>query len=857
MATVVFTLFASVLAFETFAAKGPQPTICNRACWGARDTSCSSTISTLNRAIIHHTAGSEFATTGLESSKNYMRNNQNYHMDTRGFCDVGYHFMVDKFGNIFEARKNSMAGLPRGAHDGNNFNSFGFTLMGWFHPDKPGGANQPTAVMISALFDVIAWRMPSEWSPYGSGTYNGVTVGFLDGHRKVKATACPGDGIHGPYIGSNYNGGLARNGVYERKNPPIAPSALQATAVSKTQINLSWTDNSVVETGFKIERATASAGPWSQIATVGANVKTYSSTSLTMDTTYYYRVRAYGALGDSAYSNVANATTLGPGPTITSHPQTQTKDSGQNVTFQVTATGTGTLIYQWRKNGVNLVNGGRFSGVATATLIISALEATDVGAYTVRITDTAGAVTSAEAQLYLNAIVIFQDTFDSNLNGWTAFQSPATALTISSTNHTAVANSKSAQLSSSYDKMYRDFTPEIEGRARATFWMYDNMGGQTRWFGEVRSYAGAGYNSGALLQLCAIGRYGVGFGTGTGSLANEVVDSTKYQGRVVAGDNKGWFNLNATRTAGWHKFEIERNGTTVYFYVDGVLARTITSATYSPWDSVTIGSYGPFTHTAVTGNAWFDDIKLEYFNAPTILTQPAGLTRIAGANATFTVNATNNVEGYQWRFEGSNITGATNSSYTRSSVQASHEGAYSVVVRNRAGTVTSVNAALVVNVPPQITAQPEEGSVRTGNTAVYEVAASGTEPLSYQWFFNGANINGATESQLNLPNVTTNDGGSYSVRVTNVAGTVTSAVVTLSILPPQVLEMEAVQLTDGNLKFTLGGDSESEYFIQTSSNLVDWITITNIILTNSSAEFSAGVSNHPALFYRVYQEDID
>jgi carboxypeptidase T len=91
---------------------------------------------------------------------------------------------------------------------------------------------------------------------------------------------------------------------------PAAPANLVATAVSKSQINLSWTDNADNETGFRIERCKGSTCTnFVQITTVGANVTGYQNTGLTKNTTYRYRVRAYNASGNSAYSNIASATT--------------------------------------------------------------------------------------------------------------------------------------------------------------------------------------------------------------------------------------------------------------------------------------------------------------------------------------------------------------------------------------------------------------------------------------------------------------------------------------------------------------------------------------------------------------------
>src|SRR5205807_1277357 len=93
-------------------------------------------------------------------------------------------------------------------------------------------------------------------------------------------------------------------------SPPAAPSGLTATAASSSQINLSWTDNSIDETGFKIERCqNTGCTNFAQVAQVGANVTTYGDTGLTASTTYGYQVRATNSSGDSAYSNTASATT--------------------------------------------------------------------------------------------------------------------------------------------------------------------------------------------------------------------------------------------------------------------------------------------------------------------------------------------------------------------------------------------------------------------------------------------------------------------------------------------------------------------------------------------------------------------
>lgn len=92
--------------------------------------------------------------------------------------------------------------------------------------------------------------------------------------------------------------------------PLQTPTNLAATAVSTSQVNLSWSDNSKTEDGYKIERKLLGSGDYAQIATVGPNVTTYSDSGLSAYTTYFYRVRAFNAVaGNSPYSPEVSATT--------------------------------------------------------------------------------------------------------------------------------------------------------------------------------------------------------------------------------------------------------------------------------------------------------------------------------------------------------------------------------------------------------------------------------------------------------------------------------------------------------------------------------------------------------------------
>ncbi len=177
----------------------PMPSMVTRSQWGARaDTGCDSPRygSETRGVTFHHTAGSN--SYARSDSKAIVRSAQAYHMQGRGWCDIGYNFLVDKYGQIFEGRSGGVLLQVRGAHAGNytvNTYDMGVSMMG--NLDKA----RPTTAMKSATVKLVGWRLGTNFLP-AKGTYAiaGHRLNRIAGHRDVyssgirpgTATACPG-----------------------------------------------------------------------------------------------------------------------------------------------------------------------------------------------------------------------------------------------------------------------------------------------------------------------------------------------------------------------------------------------------------------------------------------------------------------------------------------------------------------------------------------------------------------------------------------------------------------------------------------------------------------------------------------
>ena len=168
---------------------------------------------------------------------------------------------------------------------------------------------------------------------------------------------------------------------------------------------------------------------------------------------------------------------------------------------------------------------------------------------------------------------------------------------------------------------------------------------------------------------------------------------------------------------------------------------------------------------------------------PSITSQPQGQTVNPGQSAAFSVTVTGTAPfSYQWRKNGGNLSGAINATLTLNSVQAADAGDYSVVVSNGAGSVTSAVAALAVNAPVTLLTQPQAQTLNRGAVLTLAVTASGTQPITYQWRLNGANLPNATSATYTVASVQLSDAGNYDVVLNNIVGSVTSTVVPVTVV---------------------------------------------------------------------------
>jgi hypothetical protein len=241
----------------------------------------------------------------------------------------------------------------------------------------------------------------------------------------------------------------------------------------------------------------------------------------------------------------------------------------------------------------------------------------------------------------------------------------------------------------------------------------------------------------------------------------------------------------------------------------------------------------------------------------------------AGANATFRAIFRANPAGvYEWWFNETNrLAWGTNNpsqntftnSLTVTNAQWTNEGLYTLAVSNEYGWTRSTNAALTIRKPPVILVSPESQAVPAGSPALFSVVVTGTPPFRYSWKFNGTNLPVAigTNAVLTLTNVQAGHVGDYWVVVTNLTGSATSLVATLTVRVAPVLGGVGYETGTGQMTFTLPTEAGVSYVIEYKDELdaAEWQHLRTVAGDGSVATIQDSMQAAPAQrFYRVRLE---
>ena len=286
------------VAFATASTSGvPKPRIITRASWGASGgTRCDGSRpgATMKGVVIHHTAGNN--NYSKSQSAAIVKATQAYHTGSRKWCDIGYNFLVDKYGQIFEGRAGGVDKLVRAAHSGNgpvNEDTAGISMMGTF------STTAPSAALKSAVANLTAWKFAVHKIP-ATGTYSsgGVKLNRIAGHRNVVGTECPGNAAYS-WVVSGLRSDVGR--LLAGSGQAASPSGLKVTGVGAESVSLDWADVS----GAKLYQVQVSAS--SSMASPA--YREYSSSAGTVSRLrgvegrrYYLRVRVLNPTTKAALS---------------------------------------------------------------------------------------------------------------------------------------------------------------------------------------------------------------------------------------------------------------------------------------------------------------------------------------------------------------------------------------------------------------------------------------------------------------------------------------------------------------------------------------------------------------------------
>lgn len=528
-------------------------------------------------------------------------------------------------------------------------------------------------------------------------------------------------------------------------------------------------------------------------------------------------------------------------PVILTHPQSTSVPGGSPANFSVFAVGNAPLGYQWYFNS-NLLAG------ATATnYFIASAGATNAGIYFVIVTNGSGSVTSSVATLtVIMAPVITQP--------------PASQIVLigQPANFTVTAIGAPTLM-----YQWRKNSNNLAGATGTNYLIASVAPGDTGSYDVVvTNFSGSVTSSIAVLTAVSPASYsGVLAGWDMTALSNfgpsPFAPTTNAPNLLVAGLTRGSgiaTNLSsAARGWGGSAFNYASAASAYAANAYATFSFTVSNGYTLSFSSVSKYDYRRSSSGPVSGllqykvgSGAFTDVTTYAYSSSSSSGASLAAVNLSGIAAL------------------QNIPAGTNVTFLLINYGASlSTGTWYVYDRTTPGVndfeITGSLAPVAVVTPPVITIPPSPTNVFAGNNAGFQVTATGSGPLNYQWLkgsvplTNGGTISGAQTNALNFIPAATNHTAGYSVIVTNLGGGVTSSVVLLNVVP-----VPALLLSNTAGELVIGAENgavSNRFIVQMATNLVSpvvWVPIqTNIIGTNAQIRFTETNCAAPFRFYRL------
>jgi N-acetylmuramoyl-L-alanine amidase len=444
-------------------------------------------------------------------------------------------------------------------------------------------------------------------------------------------------------------------------------------------------------------------------------------------------------------------------PSITEQPASQAVAAGGTASFTIQAGGIPPISYQWQKDSVDLVDGGRVSGANTSNLQIQYVDTPDQGNYRCIVSNPNGSISSSTAVLTVSANIYLVESRTGGKNYAKYAETGTWADAAGKSSATGVTSGIGVR----YGSTYRS----VAGEKHAIF----------------------------SADLPAPGRYEV-FAT--------------------------WPANSSRRTPIVHRIT-HAAGTTSVNVDQAVTANVwLSLGTFTFNAGVNTGQVD-MSNTGIdaSGSMYADAMKWEYrgsgIAAPTVAQHPQSAGACPGGSATFTAAGSGTAPiSYRWQRNGvalnnaGHYSGVTTSTLTITGADATDVAAFSCVIANFGGSTTTNSASLVLKAPTLVSLPPQPQTVNAGEAAVFTVAATGGGTLAYHWQKDGIDLaNGGRCAGVLTPNLTITgaevaDAGDYRCVVTGECGAVNSDAAALTVIPRNWARGD----------FDLDGDVDQENF---------------------------------------------